>query len=134
QVGGQLAMPPSLAITNPTASSTVVVGVNMTSPDPANSGGLVTISIGINYDPARFTVATADVVPGPVLTAAGVDPGWASGFGANTSTPGRIDILANGPAITNTAGGDIVRVTFHLKATGTASGVSVINLANSGTQ
>src|SRR5205823_12198087 len=107
---------------------------NIGSPNPANSGGLVTFSIGINYDPAKFTVSSADIAPGSVLTAAGVDPSWVNGFGVNATTPGHIDILANGPAITNTAGGSVANITFHLIAPTVDGTTRVVNLAATGTQ
>src|SRR5205823_3609765 len=65
-VGGMLSIPKSLTISN-AAGSTASLPVNIATPNPANSGGLVTFSIGINYDSSKFTVSAADVTPGAVL-------------------------------------------------------------------
>src|SRR5207253_8520013 len=85
--------------------------------------GLTTVTIGVNYDKTKFTVSKVDI--GSVLSGAG----WTT-FVPNSTTPGRIDITASGPAITSTKGGDIADITFQL-VPGTGNGTSVVNLADS---
>src|SRR4029077_17225113 len=103
QVGGVLNLLPATG--SVATGGTYVVKVNLANANSANSGGLVTFSVGINYDPAKFSVSATDVIAGSLLNAAGVDPAWKNGFGSNTTASGHIDILANGPAILTTTGG-----------------------------
>ena len=60
QVGSTISIPKT-GLTVSTSSPTVVVPVMIDNPNPANSGGLAGVTIGINYDPTKFTVSNADV-------------------------------------------------------------------------
>ena len=126
QVGGLESIPQNLALDASNPSNTVTVPVNIANPDPANSGGLVTAIIAINYDKSKFTVTGATI--GSVLKNAG----WTS-FVSNFSTPGRVNISTSGPAITSTKGGDLADITFKPVA-GIINGTSVVNLAGTGTE
>jgi hypothetical protein len=120
EVGGLVSIPQNLTLDASNTANTVTVPVNITSPDPVNSGGLVTAIIKINYDKGQFT-ATA-VTIGSVLKNAG----WTS-FVSNFGTPGRIDISASGPAILSSKGGDLADITFS-PVSGANNGAHVINL------
>src|SRR4029077_1680346 len=122
QVGGLVSIPQNLTIATATGS-TVKVPVNIANPDPVNSGGLVTVTIGVNYDKTKFTVTKVDI--GSVLSGAG----WRT-FVPNFATAGRVDITASGPAITSTKGGDLADITLQI-VPATANGTSVVNLAGS---
>jgi hypothetical protein len=122
-VGSVVSIPQTLTIDSSVANNTVKVPVNIDNPNPVNSGGLFTVTIGVNYDKTKFTATKVDI--GSVLSAAG----WTT-FVPNFSTPGRVDITASGPAITSTKGGDLADITLQVKA-GAASGPSVVNLAGS---
>jgi hypothetical protein len=122
QVGGLVSIPQNLTI-GTAAGSTVKVPINIANPNPVGSGGLVALTIGINYDKTKFTVTKIDM--GSVLSAAG----WMV-FVSNSSTPGRIDITAVGTALTSTQGGDLADITFQI-IPGTSNGTSVVNLAGS---
>ena len=125
QVGSTISIPKTLTVS--TASPTVVVPVMIDNPNPANSGGLAAVTLGINYDSTKFTVSSADVTKG-TLTSGAL---W-NNTTINTQTPGQIVFGefpgTTGTPITSTAPGSLALITLHLIA-GTSSGTSVINLS-----
>jgi hypothetical protein len=108
------------------ANRTVVVPVNVDNPNPPGSGGITAAVLAIDYDPNVFTVSNADVGLGTVTT------GWTIVPNVNPTT-GQIGIfLGNNVPVTNTIGGSLVLITFHINAAAPL-GPSAINLAATNT-
>jgi hypothetical protein len=94
--------------------SSLVFVVNIDTAHPAGSTGLTDAILALQYDPALFDVSAADVRLGTVPAAAG---GWQLQTEVNAQT-GLIGIeLASNTPIQSTAGGSLVTITLHEKAT-----------------
>ncbi len=130
-VGGVLNIPQGIKNTSnqpATIGDTVIVPVIIGDPNPANSGGLGNITIGINYDPNVFDPNNITINEGDVNTAAG----WTA-FTTSNPKPGQIVITtsqAGGPPpIFSTTGGTIATITFSVIGMPTGA-TSLINLAS----
>jgi hypothetical protein len=121
-VGALVNIPQNLTV-DTAAGATVKVPVNIASANPVGSGGVVAVTIELNYDKTKFSVKSVDI--GSVLKAAG----WTT-FVANTTVSGKVDITAAGPALTAVTGGDLAMITLQTAGALTAS-KSVVNLAAS---
>src|SRR5205807_1719140 len=120
----------------------VKVPVNIANPNPANSGGLTSAVIGINYDPGVFSAfVNSDPNQGPNVGEGLLNSGagW-SVFSANVKTDsgtgkesGQIIIStsdAGGAApITSTAAGSLAIITFTVVGKPSTGTTSVVNLS-----
>ncbi len=121
-VGGSIFVPQNLTTTG--IGDTIVVPVQILSPDPANSGGLANLLLGINYDPSVFAVSS--ITEGPVIAS------WLSNFTVNSITPGQIIISTsdiNAGPIISTVGGTLVNITFSVTGTPSSGSTSMINIS-----
>jgi len=119
-----LSIPSGLSVT---AGQPVMVPVNIDNPNPSTSGGLTAVSLAIDYDPTVFTVAATDVALGTV----NYPIGWSAP--AVSLGTGEIGITCSGPAVTSTASGSLVEITFHA-IYNDAAGSSTISMESSNSQ
>ncbi len=125
-VGGYIYIPQNLTTTG--IGDTIDVPVNILDPNPANSGGLANITLGINYDPSLFSVSSVN--PGALLSNAN----WSS-FNLNTSQAGQIIVTASdtggAAAITSTTGGTLLDIIFSVTGVPATGSTSVVNISGS---
>ncbi len=108
-------MPTNLAA-NQGTTITVPVSINNLT-DTSGNLGLNSADVVLTYDPTVFSVGSADVTQGSLLTNAPPNGTWA--FTPNASTPGEIDISLFssdlGHDVTTSAGGVLANIQFHVK-------------------
>ncbi len=132
-VGGYVSIPQTLT----TSGGQVVAPVNISSGNPANSGGLSSATIGINYDASKFSVA--NVSKGTLIPNIFGGNNWS--FSANTSVAGKIVITTSASGggslpLNSAAGGSLALITFNVISSppGTTSVLNISNVSPASTE
>ena len=97
--------------------------------DAAGNQGLNAADVVLTYDPTVFSVSSADVTQGSLLTNPPPNGTWT--FSQNTATLGEIDISFSssslGADVTSQTGGVLANINFHVKGSA-ATGNSTIHV------